>query len=87
MRRMLIAGIGLMAATLPLSATGASPLSINEASAEELTEINGVGDVLAQRIVAYRKEQGGFDKLSQLTEVKGIGEQTLADMKDSIALK
>jgi len=84
---MLIAGIGLMAATLPLSAAGASPLSINEASAEELTEINGVGDVLAQRIVAYRKEQGGFDKLSQLTEVKGIGEQTLADMKDSIALK
>jgi len=86
MRRMLVAAIGLMAAALPLSAA-ASPVSLNEASAQELTEVNGIGDVLAQRIVEYRKEQGGFDKLSQLTEVKGIGEQTLADMKDKISLK
>jgi competence protein ComEA len=78
--------MGLLAATLPLSAN-ASPVSLNEASVQELTEVNGIGDVLAKRIVKYRKAQGGFDKLSQLTEVKGIGEQTLADMKDKISLK
>jgi len=38
--------------------------------------IPGIGEVLSRRIIDYREEIGGFESLSQLMEVKGIGEVT-----------
>ena len=67
------------------SASG-SGVSLNNATAEELTELKGVGEVTAQAIVAYREEHGGFKDVDELLEVSGIGPAKLAQLKDQIQL-
>ncbi len=65
----------------------ASPvLSINRASAEELDTLPGIGPSLAQAILEYREEHGGFSTLEELMEVPGIGEKIFAELKDQIVL-
>lgn len=54
---------------------GAIQISINEAIAAELEDLPGVGPVLADRIVEYRKAHGGFKKLEELKSVQGIGDK------------
>ncbi|MGH1486443.1 MAG: ComEA family DNA-binding protein [Cellvibrionaceae bacterium] len=62
-------------------------VSINKANAETIANIlRGVGFKKAQAIVEWRKKNGGFTKVSQLLEVKGIGEKTLAANKGRIKL-
>jgi len=53
-------------------------LSINTVSAGELEELPGIGPVLAERIVQYRNQRGGFGTLEELQEVKGIGAKLYA---------
>jgi competence ComEA-like helix-hairpin-helix protein len=48
-------------------------MDVNQATIEELCEVKGIGEVLANRIIVYRKEIGPFYTLEQLIEVKGIG--------------
>ena len=67
------------------SASG-SGVSLNSATAEELTELKGVGEVTAQAIVAYREEHGGFKDVDELLEVSGIGPAKLAQLKDQVQL-
>lgn len=63
-------------------------VNINSADAEALSDVLvGIGPAKAQAIVAYRKEKGGFKRVEELAEVKGIGEATLARNKDRILLK
>ena len=58
-------------------------ININKASAEKLEQLHGVGDVLAERIVEYRKEHK-FDTEKEITEVDGIGTKKYEDIKDNI---
>ena len=51
-------------------------IDLNTATSEQLTELPGVGEKVAARIVAYRKKNGGFQKAEELMNVKGIGEKT-----------
>jgi competence protein ComEA len=51
-----------------------TPLRVNDATVEELQALPGVGPVLAQRIVAFREEHGGFRDAASLRRVKGIGD-------------
>ena len=53
------------------------PLDINKASVADLTQVPGINDKLADRIVALRLRRGGFSKLDNLCEVKGIGPATV----------
>lgn len=57
---------------------GGDRKDINKASAKELTVIHGVGKKTAAKIVNYRNESGPFTSLSQLKQVKGIGNKTVA---------
>ncbi|MDV2418751.1 ComEA family DNA-binding protein [Corynebacterium tuberculostearicum] len=68
------------------SGSGSSGVSLNNATAEELTELKGVGEVTAQAIVAYREEHGGFKNVEELLEVSGIGPAKLAQLKDQVQL-
>ncbi|WP_215523557.1 ComEA family DNA-binding protein [Varibaculum prostatecancerukia] len=59
-------------------------ISINDASKEQLEQLPGVGEALAQRIVAYRKEQGRFQNIEDLKNVSGIGEKKYAALAELI---
>lgn len=74
--------IGLEPAAAEPVASGATSgaVDINAATAEVLEQIPGVGPVLAQRIITYREQNGGFTSVEQLMEVSGIGEATFAQM-------
>ena len=50
-----------------------APININTADEAALRMLQGVGEVLAQRIVDYRTEHGPFQSVDELTNVKGIG--------------
>lgn len=59
-------------------------VNINRASKEELKTLNGIGEVLAERIIATRERLGGFSNVSQLLEVEGIGESKFNSIKDQV---
>ena len=48
-------------------------IDINQASAEVLVRLRGIGPALAQRIVEYRRQHGPFHSVEELVQVRGIG--------------
>ena len=59
-------------------------IDINSASADELTALPGIGEVLAARIVAYRTANGPFVRSDQLIAVDGIGTVTYERLRPHI---
>jgi competence protein ComEA len=57
---------------------------INSAGAGDLEQLPGVGPVLAERIVAFREDNGPFAVVEDLLAVPGIGEAKLAMLRDSV---
>lgn len=57
------------------------PIMINRASAKEFESLDGIGPVLAERIVSYRKTNGPFSAIEDLLKVQGIGQNTFAKFK------
>lgn len=51
------------------------PVNINTADADTLTALPGIGQVLAERIVAYRRQNGPFRAVEEIMKVEGIGEK------------
>lgn len=62
------------------------PIDINAAGMDELTALPGIGEVLAQRILAYREESGGFQSPEDLLNVKGIGKKRFEEILDLITI-
>ncbi|WP_190219174.1 ComEA family DNA-binding protein [Streptomyces griseosporeus] len=60
------------------------PVSLNTATVEQLDTLPGVGPVLAQHIVDYRTEHGGFRSVDELREVNGIGDRRFADLRNLV---
>ncbi len=57
------------------------PLDLNHARIEELMELPGIGEKLAQRVVEYRQNQGGFRSVDELRKVRGIGEKRMERLR------
>ena len=66
------------------NASAPKKIDINTATAEQLTILPGVGEVLAKRIITYRQENGPFESTSDLLQVEGIGKSTLLDIQEYI---
>lgn len=62
------------------------PININTASAEELTSLPGIGDVLAGRIVSYREQYGSFLSTEELMDVTGISEKTYERIQEYVTV-
>ena len=60
------------------------PLNINTATADQLETLDGIGQVLAQRIVDYRNANGPFASVDDLLEVNGIGPGILETIRPQI---
>ena len=74
-------------ATAAAGAAGAVPgakLSLATATAEQLDELDGLGPTLAERIIEFRDENGGFRSIEQLREVEGIGEKRFETLKEAL---
>ena len=72
--------------TTPETVAVTFPIDINSANAEQLTALPGIGEVLANRIIAYREENGGFLSTDELQNVEGIGEKRLEAILDLITI-
>ncbi|MGQ4443171.1 helix-hairpin-helix domain-containing protein [Streptomyces violaceoruber] len=69
----------------PTGAAGpAAPVSLSKATTDQLDTLPGVGPVLAQHIIDYRTQHGGFRSVDELREVNGIGERRFADLRDLV---
>jgi competence protein ComEA len=77
---------GTTSPTAPSSTASAFPININTATAEQLDQLPDIGPVLAQRIIAYRNEFGPFSSIEDLLNVNGIGEKTLAKIREYITV-
>ena len=62
-------------------------ININTANVEELVLLDRVGEKYAERIVAYRTENGPFEAPEDIMLVAGIGEKTFEANKDRIVVK
>jgi competence protein ComEA len=83
-------GVGA-SGTLPGAAAPASPgspgvpkLSLTTVTVEQLDQLDGIGPTLAQRIVEYRTEHGGFRSVGELREVEGIGEKRFEALREAL---
>lgn len=78
----------MMTMTLAVAAWAAYPVNINKANAAQLAEaLDGVGEVKAGAIVAYREANGPFTSVDQLTDVKGFGDKMLEKNREYLLLE
>ena len=61
-------------------------VNINKANQTELETLNGIGPSTALKIVNYRKQNGNFEKIEDIINVPGIGENKYENIKDDICV-
>lgn len=62
-------------------------IDINTATTEQLQLIPGIGPSIADRIIEYRTENGGFKTIEEIQNVNGIGEKKFNEMKPYIKVQ
>jgi len=61
-------------------------ININTATVDQLKTLNGIGDVIAARIIEYREANGPFKVPEDIMKVKGIGDKKFEKIKDIITV-
>ncbi|MBI2843346.1 MAG: helix-hairpin-helix domain-containing protein [Armatimonadetes bacterium] len=59
-------------------------IDINNASKEELMQIEGIGPTVADEIIRYREDHGGFESVDDLDNVRGFGEAMLKRIRNKV---
>ena len=68
----------------PAATPAAAPLNLNTATVAQLEALPGVGKATAERIIEYRQKNGGFKRIEDLMNVRGIGEKSFLTLKPLI---
>jgi competence protein ComEA len=63
-----------------------TPININTATPAQLEALPGIGARTAQAIVDHRQKNGGFKKIEELMNVKGIGEKSFLKLKPMVTV-
>ena len=71
---------------LTQSAPDVVSVDINHGSAEAFERLPGIGPVLAERVLRYRRNNGQFNSLADLQQVKGIGVKRFARLRPYLRL-
>ncbi len=61
-------------------------ININTATQQQLMTLDGIGETLSARIIAYRESHGGFDSIEELKNVSGIGDKRFANIRDRVSV-
>ncbi len=89
MRKLTMAALTVAVALNTLVGTpvfAAGKVNINTASKRRLETLPGIGTDIAERIIKYRREFGGFDSVAELKNIPGIGEGRLNTLKDEVTV-
>lgn len=70
----------------PSTAAGSTLINLNQADSGALQDLPRVGPATAEKILRYRQDNGPFTSVDQLLEVPGIGEATLAGLRDLVTV-
>jgi competence protein ComEA len=62
------------------------PINLNEATADQLDDLPGIGPATATAIVAYRRDHGPFSSIEQLLDVRGIGPSKLEQIRSMVVV-
>lgn len=82
----IVPGRDYIVQTDPNVSVATGKLDINTATLKQLTDIPGIGQVIAQRILDYIEENGEFRSLDELLNVKGIGESRLQQLQEYLTV-
>ncbi len=70
----------------PSQAAASAQVNLNTADLAQLETLPGIGRVTAERIVEYREQNGGFKKVEDLMNVRGVGEQSFLKLRALITV-
>ena len=73
-------------ASAKAEASVSAPINLNTATPAQLETLPGVGAATAKRIVEHRQKTGGFKKIEELMNIKGIGEKSFLKLKPLVTV-
>jgi competence protein ComEA len=83
----LVLSVGAVALAQDKTPTPDKPaINLNTATLAQLEELPGIGRATAERILEYRQKSGGFKKIEELMNVRGIGEKSFLKLKPLIVV-
>ena len=85
-----VGAVAPVAVTKPAAATAAKPMgkvNLNTADETTLTALKGIGKVKAKAILDYRQSNGPFKTVEDLAKVNGIGDKTVATLRDQLVVE
>lgn len=68
------------------AASAAAQVNLNTATTAQLESLPGIGPATAKRIVEYRQQSGGFKKVEDLMNIRGIGEASFLKLKSLVTV-